>query len=144
MRKDGIILLLIVFIPRNINLRRKKGRAEESHARREFVSGYLAEADFLKASLHRHMDTAPYIGRLQEVATHGQRATAHEADHANIFLAEDFQHLLNCQRRDKADLIIDENLNLRIRLGKYLVHLCRIGLVRSQREDFQRISCGQP
>ena len=96
MRKDGIILLVIVFIPWNINLRRKKGRAEESHARREFVSGCLAEADFLKASFHRHMDTTPYIGRLQEVAAHGQRATAHEADHADIFLAEDFQHLLNC------------------------------------------------
>ena len=70
MRENGIILPPITLIPRKIELRREKGRAEKAHVLHKFLGGSAAKADLLQIPLHRHIDATPKIGSIQKIAVH--------------------------------------------------------------------------
>ena len=142
-RENSIILPVVLLRPGKVDLRREEGRAKETRIHRERMVICLAVAYLLKAALHRHVYAAPQIGRFQDVAAHGKREAAQEADHADLFRPEDFQQLSDRQRRSQADLIVDEDLDLRLRAGKDFIDLDRIGTVGGKGEDLPCIPCRQ-
>ena len=137
-RQHSIILLFIRFIPRKIQLRRKKRRQQEAD-----VCGFshrISEAQLGEAFLRRHEDDSSLVGRIHHAAAHGERSAAKEADHADALVPEDGHHFPNHLRMVEAHLVVDVQLVLGVRCRQDFIRLFRIRPARIEREGLDFVS----
>ena len=134
-----ILPFVIAFIPRKIPLRREKRRQQATDVHN--IARSISETHLGDVSFRRQIDDTALIRRIHEIAAHGQRLAANDAEHTDALILKDCQHLLDRLLADKAYIVIDIDLILGICHSQNFVDLRRIRPCRIDRKVFDRISC---